>query len=372
MMGGRLSWRFARYERVAADHASWAERGLHAARRAFGRDSHTRYVGVGARLLQLVGYLFCIAAVFVGIAAGILTLISSRLSARGRIAGRSPLSTCAQVSAAAGPGPYRLSGHTGNPAQGDFPAPLSGMLCVWYRLRVHRRYRTTVMRPDNEGDWREFEVLAEEPVWEWDCGPFPVQDATGAALVAPALLEHSTALSPRPGGQRGASADLAAGFGRAMAAEPTASTAYQWVKDLAKDRYPARTTVNELYQEGAEESRYRSGAIGTLRAHALLPDSLLRHFADPATKTLGYRVTEETIPPGLPLNVFALATVVGGRTILTNPFADVPALSVEQLPSVLASGARRSARWIVLLAITALLLLAATLILLVPTVRSGR
>src|SRR3954470_20979711 len=70
MMGGRLSWRFARYERVAADHASWAERrGLHATRRAFGRDNHTRYVGVGARLPQLVGYLFCIAAVFVGIAA---------------------------------------------------------------------------------------------------------------------------------------------------------------------------------------------------------------------------------------------------------------------------------------------------------------
>ena len=36
MMGGRLSWRFARYERIAADHASWAERrGLHAASRVW-------------------------------------------------------------------------------------------------------------------------------------------------------------------------------------------------------------------------------------------------------------------------------------------------------------------------------------------------
>src|SRR5204862_846765 len=46
-------------------------------------------------------------------------------------------------------------------------------------------------------------------------------------------------------------------------------------------------------------NRYRGGAIGTLRAAALLPDTLLHGFADPATKTLGYRVTEEIIPPGL-------------------------------------------------------------------------
>ncbi len=153
---------------------------------------------------------------------------------------------------------------------------LSGTECVWYRMRVLRRYLVKQIRYVGD-EWTEVDVLVEDEIWAWDSGPFAVRDSTGSVLACPALLEHTLNALGHP-------------------AE----------KEL----------VDDVRDEGADPWPYRSGKLGILLADGMFPAELLDRFAHPSNRTAGYRVQEDVLRPGKPFYVFAVPGELGGEPIM--------------------------------------------------------
>jgi len=254
----------------------------------------------------------------------ILLLVSTRLSARSRIAARFPGCGCGQVRA--GPGPLHVRGTSAAGPAGPLHSVLTGASCVWYRSRLLRRHWITRMRYTSD-EWAEVDELAEEQIWSWDSGPFTITDSTGSVLVSPGLLERT----------------------------------------LNVLGHPVQQTLDEARDEGPEAGRYHSGRLGVLLSQGRLPPGLLDRFAGPADRTAGYRVQEEILPPGVTFHVFALPTDLGDGPILAAPFQNVHAISAQPLPVSLARGGRRARFWAACLGAGGITLFLLSALLLVPT-----
>jgi hypothetical protein len=210
-------------------------------------------------VLRLLAYLLWIPALFAVIAAVILPVVGSGLSRRSRVAASWPQRSCAEIRARPrGPEPVHVHGASAAGPRGVLRGRLSGDECVWYRMRVLRRYLVKQIRYVGD-EWTEVDVLVEDEIWAWDSGPFAVQDATGSVLVSPALLEHT----------------------------------------LNAVGHPAeKEVVDEARDEGADPRQYRTGKLGVLLADGILPEELLDRFAHPSNRTSGYRVQEDILRPG--------------------------------------------------------------------------
>jgi hypothetical protein len=274
------------------------------------------------QFLRLAAYLLWIPGLFAIIAAVILPVVSSGLSRRSRVAASWPQIGCGEVRA--GPEPVHVHGASAPGPAGLLNGRLSGSECVWYRMRVLRRFLVKQIR--NVGDdWTEVDVLVEEQIWAWDSGPFAVRDGTGSVLAAPALLEHTLNVYGHP-------AD--------------------------------RNAVDEVRDEGAGAWRYEGGELGGLIADGVLPPGLLESFADPSCRTCGYRVQEDILRPGLPMYVFAVPGGLDGRPIMAAPFQDVWAVSAQPMPVSLARGGKRTRSWALRFGLAGLAFFAASAVLL--------
>jgi hypothetical protein len=273
-------------------------------------------------LLRLAAYLLWIPGLFAIIAAAILPVVSAGLSRRGRTAASWPRVGCGEVRP--GPEPVHVQGASAPGPAGPLRGRLSGSECVWYRMRVLRRFLVKQIRPVGD-EWTEVDVLVEEQIWVWDSGPFAVRDGTGGVLVAPALLERTLNVLGRP--------------------------AEKGIVDEARD-------------EGADAWRYRGGQLGVLLADGALPPGLLESFADPGRRTAGYRVQEDILRPGLPFYVFAVPGDLDGEPIMAAPFQDVWAVSADPMPVSLARGGRRTRSWAVRFGLAGLALFALSALLL--------
>lgn len=273
-------------------------------------------------LLRLAAYLLWIPGLFAIIAAAILPVVSAGLSRRGRAAASWPRAGCGEVRP--GPEPVHVHGASAPGPAGPLRGRLSGSECVWYRMRVLRRFLVKQIRPVGD-EWTEVDVLVEEQIWVWDSGPFAVRDGTGGVLVAPALLERTLNVLGRP--------------------------AEKGIVDEARD-------------EGADAWRYRGGQLGVLLADGALPPGLLESFADPGRRTAGYRVQEDILRAGLPFYVFAVPGDLDGEPIMAAPFQDVWAVSADPMPVSLARGGRRTRSWAVRFGLAGLALFALSALLL--------
>ena len=285
-------------------------------------------------VLRLAAYLLWIPGLFAIIAAVILPVVSHGLSRRSRVAAAWPEIGCGQVRAG---GVGSVGGATGVAAEpvhvhgASAPGPagplrgrLSGSECVWYRMRVLRRFLVKQIRYTSD-EWQEVDVLVEEQIWGWDSGPFAVRDATGSVLVAPALLEHT----------------------------------------LNALGHPAeKQLVDEIRDEGADPWHYQRGKLGVLLADGVLPPGLLESFTDPGSRTSGYRVQEDILRPGKQFYVFAVPGELDGEPIMTAPFQDVWAISANPMQVSLARGGRRTRSWAVRFGLTGLALFAVSALLL--------
>ncbi|HUL26474.1 MAG TPA: hypothetical protein VLW44_11970 [Streptosporangiaceae bacterium] len=270
-------------------------------------------------VLRLAAYLLWIPGLFAVIAAVILPVVSHGLSRRGRVAAAWPQIGCGQVRAGGAGGVGDVGGGLGGaPAQpvhvhgesapgpaGPLRGRLSGSECVWYRMRVLRRFLVKQIRYTSD-EWQEVDVLVEEQIWGWDSGPFAVRDSTGSVLVAPALLKHTLNALGHP-------AEL--------------------------------QLVDEIRDEGADPWHYQSGKLGVLLADGVLPPGLLESFTGPGSRTSGYRVQEDILRPGKQFYVFAVPGELGGEPIMAAPFQDVWAISADPMPVSLARGGRRTRSW---------------------------
>jgi hypothetical protein len=278
-------------------------------------------------VLRLLAYLLWIPALFAVIAAVILPVVGSGLSRRGRVAASWPQIGCAQVRP--GSEPVHVHGASAPGPRGLLRGRLSGAECVWYRLRVLRRYLVKQIRYVND-EWTEVDVLVEEQIWAWESGPCAVQDETGGVLVSPALLEHTLNAAGHPA-EKGA--------------------------------------VDEVRDEGADPWHYQAGKLGVLLAGGLLPPGLLAGFADPSSRTSGYRVQEDILRPGKPFYVFAVPGDLGGEPIMAARFQDVWAISADPMQVSLARGGRRTRSWAVRFGLAGLALFAVSALLLVQAGR---
>jgi hypothetical protein len=233
--------------------------------------------------MRLAAYLLWIPGLFAVVAAVILPVVSSGLSRRSRAAASWPRIGCGQVRAV-GDEPVHVHGASAPGPAGLLRGRLSGSECVWYHVRVLRRFLVKQVRYGAD-EWAEADVLAEEQIWAWDSGPFAVRDETGSVLVAPALLEHTLNVAGHPA---------------------------------------ERNVVDEIHDEGAH---YHSGRLGDLQGAGVLPPGLLETFAGPGNPTTGYRVQEDILRPGLPFYVFAVPGDLDGQPIMAGRYQDVWAIS---------------------------------------------
>jgi hypothetical protein len=277
---------------------------------------------------RLAAYLLWIPGLFAVIAAVILPVVSSGLSRRSRVAASWPRIGCGQIGPGGGGGvgaePVHVHGASAPGPGGPLRGRLSGSECVWYRMRVLRRFLVKQIRYGAD-EWAEVDVLVEKEIWAWDSGPFAVRDETGSVLVDPALLGHT----------------------------------------LNARGHPAeREAVDEVADEGADPWHYHSGKLGVLLAGGVLPPGLLESFAHPSKRTTGYRVQEDILRPGKPFYVFAVPGGLDGEPILAAPFQDVWAISADPMPVSLARGGRRTRSWAVRFGLAGLALFAASALLL--------
>ena len=281
--------------------------------------------------MRLAAYLLWIPGLFAVIAAVILPVVSSGLSRRSRVAASWPLVGCGQagaggVAGAEGVGaePVHVHGASAPGPRGLLRGRLSGSECVWYHVRVLRRFLVKQIRygPD---EWAEVDVLVEEQIWAWDSGPFAVRDETGSVLVAPALLEHTLNVAGHPA---------------------------------------ERNVVDEVRDQGADPWHYHHGRLGALLADGALPPGLLETFAGPGNRTTGYRVQEDILRPGLPFYVFAVPGGLDGQPIMAGRYQDVWAISADPMPASLARGGKRTRSWALRFGLAGLALFAASALLL--------
>ena len=278
-------------------------------------------------VLRLLAYLLWIPALFALIAAVILPVVGSGLSRRSRVAASWPQIGCGQVRA--GPEPVHVHGASKPGPRGLLRGRLSGAECVWYRMRVLRRYLVKQIRYVGD-EWTEVDVLVEDEIWAWDSGPFAVRDFTGSVLVSPALLEHT----------------------------------------LNALGHPAeKEVVDEVRDEGADPWPYRSGKLGILLADCIFPAELLDRFAHPSNRTSGYRVQEDILRPGKPFYVFAVPGELDGEPIMAARYQDVWAISAEPMQVSLARGGRRTRSWAVRFGLAGLALFAVSVVLLMQAAR---
>jgi len=202
---------------------------------------------------------------------------------------------------------------------------LSGSECVWYHLRVLRRFLVKQIRYGAD-EWAEADALVEEQIWAWDSGPFAVKDETGGVLVAPALLEHTLNVAGHPA---------------------------------------ERNVVDEVRDEGADPWHYHHGRLGDLLAAGVLPPGLLETFAGPGHRTTGYRVQEDILRPGLPFYVFAVPGNLDGERIMARRYQDVWAISADPMPASLARGGKRTRSWALRFGLAGLAMFAASALLLI-------
>lgn len=264
--------------------------------------------------LRTAAYILWIPGGFAILAAVILACAGSSLSRRGREAASWPESACAQVRA--GSGPVHVHGTSAPGPRGMLSGRLSGSECVWYQERVLRRYLVTR---------NEFDEEVEELIWAQDSGPFGLRDETGSVLVAPALLGHA-------------------------------------VNVLG---HPAEKVLDEFREEGGEAWRYQAGRLGVLLGQGVLPRGVLDQFAGPGARTLGYRVCEDILRPGLPFHVFAVPGELDGQPVMAGRYQDVWAISAGPMPVSLAQGGKRAQAWAVRSGLAGLALFAASALLLV-------
>jgi hypothetical protein len=184
-------------------------------------------------VMRLAAYLLWIPGLFAVIAAVILLVVGSCLSRRSRVAASWPQIGCGQVRARSvegvggvGDEPVHVHGASVPGAGGLLRGRLSGSECVWYHVRVLRRFLVKQIRYGAD-EWAEVDVLVEEQIWAWDSGPFAVRDESGSVLVAPALLEHTLNVAGHPA---------------------------------------ERNVVDEARDEGADPWPYHSGRLGALLA----------------------------------------------------------------------------------------------------------
>lgn len=276
--------------------------------------------------LRLAAYVLWIPGGFAIIAAVILPVVGSSLSHRGRDAASWPQSDCAQVRP--GSGPIHLHGTSAPGPRGMLSGRLSGSECVWYRERVLRRYMVTRIRYVND-EWMKVNEEVEEQIWAWDTGPFGLRDETGSVLVAPALLEHT----------------------------------------LNAFGHPAQKVLEEIREEGGETWRYQTGRLGVLLDQGVLPRGVLDQFAGPSARTVGYRVCEDLLRPGLSFHVFAVPGELDGQPLMAARYKDVWAISAEHMPVSLARGGKRAKAWGVRFGLTGVALFAASVLLLIQAAR---
>jgi hypothetical protein len=276
-------------------------------------------------VLRLLAYLLWIPALFAVIAAVILPVVGSGLSRRSRVAASWPQRSCAEIRARPrGPEPVHVHGASAAGPRGVLRGRLSGDECVWYRMRVLRRYLVKQIRYVGD-EWTEVDGLVEDEIWAWDSGPFAVRDATGSVLVSPALLEHT----------------------------------------LNAVGHPAeKEVVDEVRDEGADPRPYRAGKLGVLLADGILPEELLDRFAHPSNRTSGYRVQEDILRPGKPFYVFAVPGDLDGEPIMAARYQDVWAISADPMQVSLARGGRRTRSWAVRFGLAGLALFAVSAVLL--------
>ena len=278
-------------------------------------------------VVRLFAYLLWIPALFALIAAVILPVVGSGLSRRSRVAASWPQIDCAQVRA--GPEPVHVHGASAPGPRGLLRGRLSGTECVWYRMRVLRRYLVKQIRYVGD-EWTEVDVLVEEEIWAWDSGPFAVRDPTGSVLVSAALLEHALNALGHPA-QKGA--------------------------------------IDEVRDEGADPRHYRSGKLGILLADGVFPGGLLDRFAHPSNRTSGYRVQEDILRPGKQFYVFAVPGDLGGEPIMAARYQDVWAISADPMAVPLARGGRRARSWAVGFGLVGLALFGVSVLLLMQAGR---
>jgi hypothetical protein len=281
-------------------------------------------------VLRLLAYLLWIPALFAVIAAVILPVVGSGLSRRGRVAASWPQRSCAEVRAwPRGPEPVHVSGVSAPGPRGVLRGRLSGEECVWYRMRVLRRYLVKQIRYVAD-EWIEVDVLVEDEIWAWDSGAFAVQDATGSVLVSPALLEHT----------------------------------------LNALGHPAeKEVVDEVRDEGADPWHCQGGKLGILLADGALSGGLLDRFAHPSNRTSGYRVQEDMLQPGKPFYVFAVPGETGGEPVMAARYQDVWSISAEPMQVTLARGGRRTRSWAARFGLAGLALFAVSAVLLMQAGR---
>jgi hypothetical protein len=281
-------------------------------------------------VLRLLAYLLWIPALFAVIAAVILPVVGSGLSRRSRVAASWPQRSCAEIRARPrGPEPVHVHGVSAAGPRGVLRGRLSGDECVWYRMRVLRRYLVKQIRYVGD-EWTEVDVLVEDEIWAWDSGPFAVRDATGSVLVSPALLEHTLNAVGRPA---------------------------------------EKEVVDEARDEGADPRQYRTGKLGVLLADGILPEELLDRFAHPSNRTSGYRVQEDILRPGKAFYVFAVPGDLDGEPIMAARYQDVWAISADPIQVSLARGGRRTRSWAVRCGLAGLALFAVSAVLLMQAGR---
>jgi hypothetical protein len=249
-----------------------------------GAGSAPPLVELGVALLWIPG-LFCVLAM------GVLLIVGSRLWRGGQRARRAVPARCADVRA--GAGTVQLSGACSPGPRGLMTAPVSGTECAWYRDRVFRVYES--------GRWDDVGMVdrrAEDLVWERGSGPFALRDESGSVLLDPVVLDRRTTMG-----------------------------------------YPKEDAVDDCREEGPEPGNYAYGPLGVLTSSGLLPSGFLDGFTGPGARTLGYRVTEEIIRPGVPFHLFGVAAQRDGQPIMA-PVGDIPAISADDVDRVLTRGGR--------------------------------
>ena len=264
--------------------------------------------------LRTAAYILWIPGGFAMIAAVILACVGSSLSRRGREAASWPQSGCAQVRA--GSGPVHVHGTSAPGPRGMLSGRLSGTECVWYQERVLRRYMVTR---------NEFDEEIEELIWARDSGPFGFRDETGSVLVAPALLGHAANVLG----------------------------------------HPAEKVLDEFREEGGETWRYQAGRLGVLLDQGVLPRAVLDQFAGPGDRTMGYRVCEDILRPGLPFHVFAVPGELDGQPIMAERYQDAWTISADRMPVSLARGGKRAKGWAVRSGLAGVVLFAVSAVLLI-------
>ena len=282
-------------------------------------------MGVGTRaaseppLLTLGVAFLWIPGIFFLIGALIWLFIGSRMRLGGQVAATAGRARCALVRI--GDPPVHLSGLTAAGPRGLLAAPVSGVECVWYRARVFRIYQGSSWRNTSDG-WEPVATPAQERIWEGGSGPFAMRDESGGVLVDPVLLDRRTTRE-----------------------------------------YPKETTIDSTNGQGPHGRRHEYGTVGTLVSADLLPGELLHQFAGPSSGTLGYRVTEEIVRPGLRFGLFAVPADVNGQPIMA-PVGDIPAISVGGMAAVLGSGGKTAIKMAIRFGLASVACFAASAVLL--------